>query len=184
MAAHVLFVCTGNICRSPLAEHLARRQWDGQDIVVSSAGTHGLPGLPATSTMVAAGTELGIDLSRHRSRDITTVDQPDTALCMEEHQVAAAQARFPSMDPDRIRLLDAAGIPDPYGMTLERYRVTAIQIKAAIDALDPAEVGGRTSDVGRQNVEIGRRQAESRKGSQALRPPCSSLRPPASGGTV
>ncbi|MCZ7531832.1 MAG: hypothetical protein M5U23_00225 [Acidimicrobiia bacterium] len=139
MTAHVLFVCTGNICRSPLAEHLARRRWAGQDIIVSSAGTHGLPGLHATTTMVAAGTELGVDLSRHRSRDITAVHQPDLALCMEEHQVAAVQARFPTMNRDRIRLLDTAGIIDPYGATLSRYRITALQIKTAIDALDIEE---------------------------------------------
>ena len=160
MTAHVLFVCTGNICRSPLAEHLARQRWVSHDIAVSSAGTHGLPGLQATSTMVAAGTELGIDLSRHRSRDITTVDQPDLALCMEKHQVAAMQARFPAMDSDRIQLLDAAGIADPYGMTLDRYRITALQIQTAIDALDPAEVGGRTSDVGRRTSERRDRQKE------------------------
>ncbi|KAA3641072.1 MAG: hypothetical protein DWP92_01905 [Armatimonadetes bacterium] len=136
MAAHVLFVCTGNICRSPLAEHLARRRWDRDDIVVLSAGTHGQPGLPATSTMVAAGREIGIDLRCHRSRDITTVAQPDIAFCMEEHQIAAVRARFPAMDPDRVRLLDSVGIPDPYGMTLDRYRFTALRIQTAVDALD------------------------------------------------
>ena len=116
----------------------------------------------------------GSTFLRHRSRDITTVDQPDQASLMEKHQVAAMQARFPAMDSDRIQLLDAAGIADPYGMTLDRYRKSPrSRSKQRSMRWIQLRLGGgrRTSDVGRQNVEIGRRKVESCKGSQALRPP-------------
>ncbi|MDA2978551.1 MAG: hypothetical protein O3B42_02135 [Actinomycetota bacterium] len=140
MAAHVLFVCSGNICRSPLAEYVARRAWADIDVIVSSAGTSAIPGQRATQTMITTGAELGVDLTPHRARSIDRVDQPDLVLCMEEHHVSKARDAFPGLANTHIVLLDPAGVDDPYNEPITTYRSTAAQIAAAIDAFDPSKL--------------------------------------------
>src|SRR6185437_4110348 len=69
---NVIFVCTGNTCRSPLAEALARRaaQLRGVDATFASAGTGAALGSPATDGAILVGLERDVDLSRHRSRPL------------------------------------------------------------------------------------------------------------------
>lgn len=77
----ILFVCTGNICRSPLAEAFladrARRYLEGE-IRVHSAGTWGREGNLATAETIAAGRQRGLDIERHRARPLSA-DLIDTA---------------------------------------------------------------------------------------------------------
>lgn len=70
---HLLFVCSGNICRSPMAEYLARQHADvtGIDVEARSAGTLGLVNRPAEPKMVKVGAELGLDLTPHVCQPIT-----------------------------------------------------------------------------------------------------------------
>jgi protein-tyrosine phosphatase len=88
----VLFVCTGNICRSPTAEALARRELDrypGVAIQVSSAGSHALEGNPAASRSMLAASTRGASLDRHFARELTRrrVRAADLILCMAaEHR--------------------------------------------------------------------------------------------------
>jgi protein-tyrosine phosphatase len=88
----VLFVCTGNICRSPTAEALARRElarYPGVPIQVSSAGSHALEGNPAASRSRLAASARGASLDRHGARELTRqrVKAADLVLCMAaEHR--------------------------------------------------------------------------------------------------
>jgi protein-tyrosine phosphatase len=88
----VLFVCTGNICRSPTAEALARRElarYPGVALQVSSAGSHALEGNPAASRSMLAVATRGANLERHFARELTRrrVRAADLILCMAaEHR--------------------------------------------------------------------------------------------------
>jgi low molecular weight protein-tyrosine phosphatase len=88
----LLFVCTGNICRSPTAEAIARRElarYPGIALRVSSAGSHALEGNPAASRAMLAAAARGASLERHFARDLTRrrVRAADLVLCMAaEHR--------------------------------------------------------------------------------------------------
>jgi protein-tyrosine phosphatase len=89
----ILVICTGNICRSPIAEGLLRdalqRRFAERAPEVSSAGTSGLEGSGAMPESVVAAAELGVDISGHVARRLTsaTADPPDLLLCMaSEHR--------------------------------------------------------------------------------------------------
>ncbi len=88
----MLFVCTGNICRSPTAEALARRElerYPGVPLQVSSAGSHALEGNPAASRSMLAASTRGASLERHFARELTRrrVRSAGLILCMAaEHR--------------------------------------------------------------------------------------------------
>ncbi|MEK9501080.1 low molecular weight protein arginine phosphatase [Gaopeijia maritima] len=128
----IVFVCTGNTCRSPLAEALARREierrgWGG--VEVASAGVAAHPGAPASGGSQRVGEEAGLDLSQHRARllDSDMVDRADLVLTMGEHHA------FRVMElggEGRVDLLTrfagagAEGVPDPFGADDAIYRRT------------------------------------------------------------
>ena len=86
MIRHILVVCVGNICRSPMAEALLKRELRGQDgITVESAGLGALVGYPASDYSVELMDEMGVDISQHRARQIhpDMVSAADLVLVME-----------------------------------------------------------------------------------------------------
>ena len=117
-----LFVCTGNICRSPFAEAAARHLTADPGLRFSSAGTIAISGNPATRAGIGAAEALDIDLSAHRATHLSPsiIDDVDWVLGMEEEHVAAALALAPSARAD---LLHPSGlpIPDPYGGDRSEY---------------------------------------------------------------
>ena len=131
----VLFVCTGNICRSPFAAAVARH--DHPHIDASSAGTYAVVGGHATHHMQEVAGERGIDLSGHRARKLEDVPQPDFVYGMEQQHLIEARKVFPNLAPGCIRLLaHPLAVPDPYGRGIDVYRSTARQIVDAVAALD------------------------------------------------
>ena len=93
MSTHVLFVCTGNTCRSPMAEALLREAAAARgldQVVVSSAGTGAWDGAPASEGAYLVGLENGLDLSNHRARLLTRelVRGADLILAMSGHHLA------------------------------------------------------------------------------------------------
>ncbi len=140
----ILFVCTGNICRSPLAaallqRALAQRGIDGLE--VASAGTGAWDGAPVSEGAYLVGLERGLDLSAHRARLLTRelVDQADLILTMARHHRArvdelGGEARVFVLGEYAGREGDAAEVSDPFGGDLEVYRDTCVELEALIDA--------------------------------------------------
>ena len=98
---HILFVCTGNVCRSPMGELLTRRYLAHTSVDVSSAGTHGLDAHPIDPSGKRLMDSLGIDSSMFRSRQLTAAmaGEADLILCFEHDQVQEIVA----IAPDAIR---------------------------------------------------------------------------------
>jgi len=136
---HILFVCSGNTCRSPLAEALFRRflaERGRQDIVVSSAGTGAYDGAPASEGAYLVALERGLDLGAHRARLLTPeiVTSADLILAMSSGHVTRVQRLGGG---ERVRLLGeyagqegaAAEVGDPFGFEVETYRRTLDQLE-------------------------------------------------------
>ncbi|MGI8708021.1 MAG: hypothetical protein ACR2LG_07470 [Actinomycetota bacterium] len=88
----VTFICTGNRCRSPLAEAALARFVNSLPLRVSSGGTLDLGAEPSTDEMIAAARDLGLDLVDHRSRHLSQIDlrNSDLILGFELNHIAAA----------------------------------------------------------------------------------------------
>lgn len=145
----IVFVCTGNTCRSPLAEALARRElerrgWGG--VQVLSAGTSAMRGVPVSEGSRRVAEEVGLDLSGHRSRplDADAVARADLLLTMSDHHLLRV---LELGGEGRVDLLTAfagghaGGVPDPFGSADEVYRETLqvldTLVSAALDRLAP-----------------------------------------------
>jgi protein-tyrosine phosphatase len=122
----VLFVCMGNICRSPTAEGVFRQALHahGGSIEIDSAGTHDYHvGEPPDRRAIAAAQRRGIDLSGLRARQVSDEDfaRFDLVLAMDRDNLDLLQRRAPAQYQERIKLVmefapDAytREVPDPY----------------------------------------------------------------------
>lgn len=145
-AKRIVFVCSGNTCRSPLAEALARDLTARQLHVPSeqvlecgfefvSAGTSTYDGMPASENSVLAATEIGLYIDAHHSRqlDHDLLRRAALIYCMGDSHRRAILAEMPEVG-DRVRMLrpDGLDIADPYGSELQAYRRARDEIRAAI----------------------------------------------------
>lgn len=125
----ILFVCTGNTCRSPIAEGLASKLFP--EITFSSAGIYAEEGASVSKNSVEAMKKLGIDISKHTAAQLTleSAKEFDYIIPMtENHRRILIQV---GIDKDKIKLFDTE-IPDPYSQPLETYIYTANLLKDAI----------------------------------------------------
>ena len=139
----ILFICTGNICRSPMAEGLMaqalpsaqRDRWE-----IASAGTHGLEGNRAEPHAVRAMRSFDIDISGHRARQVSAdmIDRAKWVLVMEKTHQRWLERHLKIQTPEIYRLTDftehpmVRDIPDPYGGSLQTYLYCADLIRQCI----------------------------------------------------
>lgn len=134
---HIIFICTGNTCRSPMAAALCEglaRERGMTDLIAESRGLAAAPGAPASPHAAEALSEVGLDLSAHRSRqaDPAELAGADLVICMtRSHRIILEGAGIPA---GKIRVL-GVGIPDPFGGSLEDYRACRDAIAAALPAV-------------------------------------------------
>ena len=128
MMKKILFVCMGNICRSPLAAGVARRQLDkaglGKSVTIDSAGTYGAhAGEKADPRARQVAKAAGYDIEAHRARAIRRedFDRFDLILAMDQDNLNALRRIHPGFDSKKVRLLldlvdpgCSREVPDPY----------------------------------------------------------------------
>ncbi|MGA3405204.1 MAG: low molecular weight protein arginine phosphatase [Candidatus Bathyarchaeia archaeon] len=131
----ILFVCSGNMCRSPMAEGLARKMLEEQ-ADSESAGTHALDGTPATvEAITVMHSMFGIDISSHRSRNVKDVPLDDFDYIVPMDATVADDLRrdYPSITA---RLLNPWNIDDPFHRGAAVYeRRTAREIQKHVAEL-------------------------------------------------
>lgn len=124
----ILVVCTANICRSPMGEHLLRQRLKGMTVEVDSAGVSGQHGIEADPVVQKMLIEKGIsEIEKHKSKPIVSgmSGQYDLFLCMESHHLSDIQQIMPSIT-GRAYLFGhwtSEEIPDPHNMEEPHYRL-------------------------------------------------------------
>ncbi len=143
---NVLFVCTGNTCRSPLAEVLFRDLVkNSPDYIVQSAGVGAFSGQPASRNGVILAKERGLNLSGHKSKAVTIdlIEAATHIFAMSRSHLAAILMDYPEADDkvylvsefaadDRLRGKDVC---DPFGGDLSEYRDTLEHLEKVLPSV-------------------------------------------------
>lgn len=144
---NILFVCIGNICRSPFAHGLFTtrvNQGGHKNLCAESAGLLALPGNSATYLAQKVAAEYGVDLVEHKAKPVSEelVNWSDLILVMEKSQKDTLTANFPEAT-DKTFLIrrfarfgsQSRGIADPYGLQYDAYRFCFLDIEDAVSGL-------------------------------------------------
>jgi len=142
-ARSFLFVCLGNVCRSPFAERLALGQIAGRH--ASSAGHYPVPGRRPPELALTTAESFGVDLASHRSRVLSRpmVEEADAVFVFDEDNYEAVVSHHPGA-AERTHLLGALcpegplRIADPFGGPASAYEAVYRQIAGAIAAAEQA----------------------------------------------
>jgi protein-tyrosine phosphatase len=140
---NILFVCTANIARSPMAaalfNHLMGQKGLADRYRAESAGTWGHDGMPAALDGIRVMAEYGLDISQHRSRVVTweIMMAADLILTMESGHAEALRFEFRKMSHRVYQLTAMVGWPydidDPFGQGISRFRVTAQELAEILE---------------------------------------------------
>lgn len=144
---NILFVCTGNTCRSSMAETIARyllQAWGGKEIEVSSAGVYAVPDEPASENAINVLKEAGLDLSDHCARQLTAdmVDKAAIVFTMTRAHKNMVLSLVPKVEGKVFTLKEYVSpgdkpedndISDPFGDDVEAYRITAKELSRFVE---------------------------------------------------
>ena len=143
----VVFVCTANVCRSPMAEKLFEQALQESSvkkkIQVFSAGISAMDGDKASENSIEACKEIVIDLNDHRSSALTraTLQNASAVFCMTESHRALMQMYFELPENSPVFLMREFAeqgpkeLPDPYGQGMEVYRACRENMKEALPSI-------------------------------------------------
>lgn len=135
MIRSILIVCTGNICRSPIAEELMRQKL--REAVVYSAGLHALCGACVDRLAVDVAWAAGIDICGHRARSVSTwmLEAADLVLTMDRAQMRAIEANYPEAKHKVWRLGEFGNydIPDPHQKKLADFQESLLLITRGVE---------------------------------------------------
>jgi protein-tyrosine-phosphatase len=141
LSKKIVFVCTGNTCRSPMAEVILRKLAHDRkvSVEVQSAGLAAFPGLPPAPEAVEACREKGMDLSAHQSQPLgkDLVLGSDVILTMTSKHKEMILKKMPALEGKVEQLSKFAGdgevdVEDPVGQSVEVYRQTRDQLEELI----------------------------------------------------
>lgn len=145
---NIMFVCTGNICRSAMAhgymQYKINNEYDKNNFLISSCGTHAINGEKSTNNAILAMKEYSVDLSNHRSTNVRDIDieNYDLILCMTTQHKENIIYLYPKLKGKVYTLKEYVdnndeykNIDDPWGFDINVYKDCAKEIVDNVDKL-------------------------------------------------